>query len=111
MSLTSISEKACRDLANIHELESLDLSATGIGNQGIQDLLVEDPRRLTCLQLVHLKIPFNAAMTGKSLALLATHMPSLKTLDIRHCDLDKNDNKETFLQFKENGTEVTGGGN
>jgi hypothetical protein len=111
LSLTSISEKACRDLANIHELESLDLSATGIGNQGIQDLLVEDPRRLTRLQLVHLKLPFNAAMTGKSLALLATQMPSLKTLDIRHCDLDKNDSKETFLQFKENGTEVMGGGN
>ena len=50
-------------------------------------------------------------MTEKSLDLLATHMPSLKTLDIRHCDLEKNDNKETFLQFKENGTEVTGGGN
>lgn len=108
LSLTSISEMACRDLANIHELQTLDLSATGMGNQGIHDLLAQDPKRLTRLQLTDLRLPFNAAMTEESLALLATHMPSLKTLDIRHCDLDKNDAKETFRMLTQNGTEVTG---
>jgi Ran GTPase-activating protein (RanGAP) involved in mRNA processing and transport len=97
-------------LANVFELEKLDLSATGIGNEGIRDLLAQDPKRLVRLKLQDLKLSFNSNMTDESLSLLATHMPSLKTLDIRYCEIEKNDFKEIFRQLTRNGTKVEGGG-
>jgi len=108
--LTSITEDGCKDLANVYELEKLDLSATGLSDKGMKDLIAEDPKRLARLRLQDLKVGFNSAMTEESLSLLATHVPSLKTLDIRYCELDKNEAKEAFRLLQRNGTTVTGGG-
>lgn len=110
LSLTSVTEESCKHLANIFELEKLDLSATGIGNDGIQDLVAQDPKRLVRLRLQVLKLSFNAQMTEESLSLLATHMPSLERLDIRYCDLEKNDFKELFRDLERNSTKIEGGG-
>ena len=108
LSLTSITEKGCRDLATIHKLQTLDLSATGLGDEGIQNLLTRG--KFTRLQLEELRLRFNSDMTEQSLSLLATHMTCLKILDIRHCEVNKNDAKATFLQLQRNGTVVEGGG-
>lgn len=96
-------------MANILKLEKLDLSATGLSDEGMANLLRQDSKRLVRLQLQELKVCFNAAMTDKSLSLLAAHVPCLKTLDIRHCDIKKTDSKETFRELKKNGTQITGG--
>lgn len=110
LSLTSITEEGCKHLSKIYELEKLDLTATGLGDEGMKDLLAEDSKRLVRLRLQDLKVGFNSDMTEKSMALLATHMSSLKTLDIRYCEIDKNEAKDSFQVLKRNGTEITGGG-
>jgi Ran GTPase-activating protein (RanGAP) involved in mRNA processing and transport len=96
-------------LANIQELQKLDLSATGIGNAGIRYLVGLKEKRARPLKLQDLSLRFNEELTEESLSLLAARMPTLEALDIRHCQLDKNDAKETFRLLKQNGTKVEGG--
>lgn len=109
LSLTSVTEDGCRELAKIYELRKLDLSATRIGDAGIRDLIGGEVKRARRLELQDLRVRFNDDMTEESLSLLAAHMPTLKTLDIRHCQLDKNNAKETFRLLRQNGTKVEGG--
>lgn len=103
-----MTEEGCSSLASILELEKLDLSATGIGNDGILDLCA--PKQIVRMKLVELKLAFNAQMTEEALVTLATHMPSLELLDIRHTDIEKQDFKEIFRDVEKNGTKIVGGG-
>jgi hypothetical protein len=104
-----VTDHGCGELAKIQELQKLDLSATGVGNAGIHDLVGLKEKRALPLKLQYLSLRFNEECTEESLSLLAARMPTLVALDIRHCQLDKNVSKETFRLLKQNGTKVEGG--
>ena len=85
------------------------MSATRIGDAGIRDLVGGEGKTARRLELEDLRVRFNDDMTEESLSLLAAHMPTLKTLDICHCQFDKNNAKESFRLLRQNGTKVEGG--
>lgn len=106
LSLTSVKNEGCLELAQLDQLKKLDLSATGLGDEGIRLLLDGNKWSQQRIALQELRLRFNGDMTGKSLSLLALHMPMLKTLDIGHCQIEKGEAKEAYRQLKQNGTKI-----
>lgn len=79
LSLTCVTAESCRELANMTQLEELNLSATDIGHAGIVNLIPKDKRS----NIQKLRLRFVRGVTEDTIYHLVEYAPKLRLLNIQ----------------------------
>lgn len=118
--LTSITSAGCQHLAKLSKLQKLDISATRMSIESSSSLTEGDSQQEesagTCLDslfpdrhessLRELRIRFHKSLTEEILVRIAYHAPHLELLDIRYCDLSRDEAKEAFRTLQRRGVQI-----
>ena len=84
VSLTCLTAESCRELANMTQLQELNLSATDIGHAGIVNLISKN--KSSNIQILRLR--FVKGLTEDTIYHLVEYAPKLRLLDIQSIQSD-----------------------